>query len=123
MNNCWIKTLTHAGFAPLAVLVFAFSASAQSYYEIVNLGALPGQADSFANHINSSGTVVGSSGSRAFVSQNCTMKDLGTLGGSQASAQSISKQGAIVGWSLNAAGRKRAFGYGGVFGGAMTKRG
>jgi probable HAF family extracellular repeat protein len=84
---------------------------------------LPGQADSFANHINSSGAVVGSSGSRAFVWQNCTMKDLGTLGGSQASAQSISKQGAIVGWSLNAAGRKRAFAYGGGFGGLMTDLG
>src|SRR5262249_50874671 len=97
---------------PVAMLWFAAMASAQNYY-VVNLGVLPGQTDSFAAGINSSGTVVGSSGNRAFVSQNCSMTELGHLVGLQASAAAISNQGKIVGSATYAPGLQRAFSFDG----------
>src|SRR5204862_5423478 len=80
--------------------------------------------------INNSGVVVGDSGTcdasgfftntHAFMYQNCGISDLGTLGGSQSSAQAISRQGTIVGFSSRADGAQRAFSY---FKGVMTELG
>jgi probable HAF family extracellular repeat protein len=100
---------------PVAMLLFATMASAQSYY-VVNIGVLPGQTDSIAKGINSSGTVVGSSGNRAFVFQGCSMTEVGHLVTGQASAAAISNQGMIVGTATSATpGQHRAFSYeGGV---------
>lgn len=112
-----IDRMKKYALTPVALLLFAAVASAQSYY-VQNLGVLPDKTDSFATGINASGTVVGSSGNHAFVFQinrgafsSCSMTDLGTLGGDSASAAAISKQGTIVGSSTNAFGRQRAFSY------------
>jgi probable HAF family extracellular repeat protein len=56
----------------------------------------------------------------AFMYQNCRMSDLGTLGGSQSSAQPISRQGTIVGFSSRGDGTQRAFSY---FQGVMSDLG
>ena len=73
----------------------------------VDLGVLPGQAFSRANGINTSGQVVGYSGtqrdgtdSRAFVWSSLTgMTDIGTLGGAYAQAYAINDSGYITGAS------------------------
>jgi probable HAF family extracellular repeat protein len=117
--NKRIDRIKKFALTPIAMLLFTALASAQNYY-VLNVGALPGQTDSFATSINASGTVVGSSGHRAFAFQNCSMTDLGTLGGSMASAAAISKQGTIVGTSTNGFGQQRAFSY---YGGVMSDLG
>jgi hypothetical protein len=93
---------------PVAMLLFAAVASAQSYY-VLNLGVLPGQIDSFATGINAGGTVVGNSGNRPFVFQKpCSMTPLGIPVDGRASASAISKQGKTVGSSTSSLGRQRA---------------
>jgi probable HAF family extracellular repeat protein len=68
--------------------------------------------------LNNSGVVVGSGYSayplqnaHAFVYENGQIRDLGTLGGSSASANAINNAGAIVGSSTTANGVTRAFLY------------
>lgn len=102
------------GFAVVAFLSFAIPAAAQNFYQITNLGVLPGGNCSLPRAINNSGVVEGDSGTcdasgffintHAFMYQNCGISDLGTLGGSQSSAQAISRQGTIVGFSSRADG-------------------
>jgi probable HAF family extracellular repeat protein len=92
-----------------ATIVLAVSAPAQSYYEVQNIGVLSGQTSSTALDINNKGVVVGRSGNRAFIYQDCMLGDIGTLGGSSASAEAISKDGTIVGVSTRSDGKKRAF--------------
>jgi probable HAF family extracellular repeat protein len=109
------------GFALVAILVFEIPTASQNFYQITNLGVLPGGNCSLPRAINSSGVVVGDAGTcdsdgffqttHAFVYKNCQMSDLGTLGGNQSSAQAISRQGTIVGYSFLADGTKRAFSY------------
>jgi probable HAF family extracellular repeat protein len=108
-----VRAIANRGAAALlAVLVFAGSAAAQSY-QIRSLGVLSGQTYSMATAINNSGTVVGRTDTRAFMYQNCTMTDLGTLGGNESEAWAISRQGTVVGWSRRSDGKKRAFSYAG----------
>jgi probable HAF family extracellular repeat protein len=118
------------GLALIAFLVFRVPAAAQNFYQIINLGVLPGGNCSLPRAINDSGVVVGDSGTcnangffvttHAFMYQNCRLSDLGTLGGSQSSAQAISRQGTVVGFSSRADGAQRAFSY---FQGVMTDLG
>lgn len=83
----------------LSLLPFMSAAAmAAQKYELIDLGVLAGQTQSIALGINASGTVVGSSGSRAFISHGCGMSDLGLLsGGSSAVANAIDNQGIIAG--------------------------
>jgi len=91
---------------------------------IHDLGTLPlpqGGYESYANSVNSNGQVVGTAfntvldsnslgllifnnifsptQARAFLWQNGTMQDLGTLGGNDAAAFLINEQGQVMGWS------------------------
>src|SRR5438128_11957500 len=87
----------------VAFLLFVVPSEAQNFYQITNLGVLPGGNCSLPRAINNSGVVVGDSGTcdsigfflttHAFAYQNCQISDLGTLGGSKSSAQAISRQG------------------------------
>src|SRR5262245_31638740 len=112
--NKRIDRMKKCALTPVAMLLFAAMASAQSYY-VLNLGVLPGQTDSFAAGINSSGTVVGHSGNNAFAwtLQNCSMTQLGHVVSGRASAAAISNQGKIVGSVTDAPDRQRAFSYDG----------
>jgi probable HAF family extracellular repeat protein len=81
---------------------------------VIDLGAVPGGTESLATAVNSLGEVVGFSDNdipdafsmvgvptqtRAFLWQNGVMKDLGTLGGSDALAFLVNERGQIVGQS------------------------
>jgi len=80
---------------------------------ITDLGNLGG--DSVAYAINNEGQVVGYSYTaafqpHAFLWQNGTMTDLGTLvGGTQSVADDINNEGQVVGYSETAAGEQHAF--------------
>ena len=82
--------------------------------KVIDLGAVPGGTESLATSVNSLGEVVGFSDNdildafsmvgvptqtRAFLWQNGFMKDLGTLGGSDALAFLVNERGQIVGQS------------------------
>lgn len=85
------------------------AAMAAPKYELVDLGVLAGQPESLALGINASGTVVGRSGSRAFISHGCGMSDLGGLsGGSSAVANAIDNQGIIAGSAVGSDGGTHA---------------
>jgi probable HAF family extracellular repeat protein len=94
----------------LTLLPFMSAAAmAAQKYELVDLGVLAGQPDSIALGINAAGTVVGRSGSRAFISHGCGMSDLGLLsGGSSAVANAIDNQGIIAGSAVGADGASHA---------------
>lgn len=77
-------------------------------YQVTDLGVLPGQASSIAIDINKNNVVVGLSGTRSF-RFDCSMADLGSLGGSQTVVEDIHDNGSIVGFSRNVQGVKRPF--------------
>jgi len=82
-----------------------------------DLGFLPGpyNSSSIAYGVNDVGQVVGASwgangvGGHAFLWDNGTMTDLGTLGGAQSGANAINDAGQVVGWSTTASGAMHAF--------------
>src|SRR5438034_403707 len=81
----------------------------------LDLGTLPADTMSGASAVNEAGQVVGwSQGSypdpiHAFVWENGTMTDLGTLGGSTARAYDINDKGQVVGVSSTSSGLNHAF--------------
>jgi probable HAF family extracellular repeat protein len=89
--------------------------------QMIDLGTLNGYPNSQANDINDAGQVVGnsyqyvSSGTtssvlaRPVLWQNGTITDLGTLGGTLGSANSINNAGQIVGGSETSNGQYHAF--------------
>jgi probable HAF family extracellular repeat protein len=71
---------------------------------MVDLGTLPGHAESQAFGVNNSGHVVGYSGTgfgneRAFLRTTGAMQNLGTLGGSTSRALAVNNLGQVVGYS------------------------
>lgn len=99
----WITVFT-AFLTLLPSLSWADGSLFQARYEVINLGSLGG-SDSSALSVNDFGTVVGWSttagGQRhAFLYNNGTMTDIGTLiGGTASEAHAISDQGVVVGMS------------------------
>src|SRR6266542_1991227 len=97
----------------VAALVVAQPAAASAQLPIIDLGTLGGAffAASFAFAINNRGQVVGDvsvppSGHdfHAFLWQDGTLTDLGTLGGDDSSARAINERGQVVGESTTATG-------------------
>ena len=97
--------------AALIVLLFSVSAKAQNFYEVVDLGVLPGQSFSAATDINNNGTVIGTSGNRSFMYRNCSKFDIGSLGGSSTFAEDLNDSDVVVGRSQRRDGRMRAFSF------------
>ena len=118
------RLISAAALIPALVLVLLSPALAQ-IYTVTDLGTLGGSA-SWAWDVNDAGQVVGRSNIRgdgafhAFLWENGTMTDLGTLQGGQDSwAYGINSSGQVVGWT-NISNQKTAFRYSG---GTMTNLG
>ena len=85
------------------------------YYEVQDLGTLPGGSYSYPSDIDDSGHVVGcadteSGQEHAFLYKDGEMKDLGTLPGSNKScAYGINNSGQIVGYADTESGQEHAF--------------
>jgi probable HAF family extracellular repeat protein len=85
------------------------------YYEVQDLGTLPGGSYSLPSDINDSGHVVGwadteSGQEHAFLYKDGEMKDLGTLGGNNSSAYGVNNLGQVIGYSETAtSGETHAF--------------
>lgn len=83
--------------------LFLSSLSFATQYELINLGSLGGR--SIAYDINNIGQIVGYSQNNgywnAFLYDNGTMTNLGTLGGEQSWARGINDRGQIVGSAMN----------------------
>ena len=100
--------------AACAFVLVSFTSEAFAEYIITDLGTLPGGHYSYARGINSSGQVVGTSGStngeHAFLYSGGSMQDLGALPGAAniSAANAINDSGQVVGSS-----NQRAFLYSG----------
>lgn len=104
MRNVLVATLVALSSAPL----FA-AAPVVTRYWILDVGVLNPPLSPFK--INNSGAMIWNSGNHAFVYRSCLTRDIGSLGGGQTLARNIGPDGSVVGTSLNAAGRWRAFRY------------
>ena len=80
-------------------------------YENGSMSVINGGDWSHADDINNSGNVVVYSDNHAFLYENGTMTDLGTLGGNLSWAYSINNNNQIVGYSTTAIGNNRPFLY------------
>ena len=101
--------------------------AAAAAYRLIDLGPLPGGAESRAFGLNAAGQVVGwsttSTGSQHAVRWNAdgSVTDLGTLGGATSSADDINDAGQVVGGAQTAAMDSHAVVWGP--GGAITDLG
>ncbi len=97
---------------PGVVRAFLFDAGVMR-----DIGTLPDAVEMVALGVNDAGDVVGRAlvatgadeSTRAFLLRDGELVELGTLGGEGASAVAVNPAGHIVGWSLDASGRTRAF--------------
>lgn len=89
------------------LVLFGMSTASSVQYSIIDLGTLESDPESKAFGINDDGQVVGYSGTvqgpeagrRAFLWDNGTMLNLGTLGGNHSEAYGINNSGQVVGIS------------------------
>src|SRR5262245_7760337 len=88
-------------------VVFAQTVPTVTRYYVYDVGPIVGDLTMF--RVNQSGTMIWNSNGRALLYQNCLSRDLGHLGGGSAVARAISNNGVVVGKSLKADGRWRAF--------------
>jgi probable HAF family extracellular repeat protein len=102
-----------------AAFVLSPAPAAQSgpKYTLVPVGDFGADTVSWAHDVNNANDVVGMYyhptpfAQRAFLYRNGVNTDIGTLGGSDASAQAINATGLITGWSYKSGGGIRAFLY------------
>lgn len=99
----------------------AVDASVSFHYAVTDLGTLGSNSITYPMAINNAGQVVGytrttsaftapwRSGNHAFLWQNNTMTDLGSLGGTYKSALGINNLGQVVGFSQTQDGIEHAF--------------
>ena len=104
-------TAAVAGMAAVTSAPAAASAPARQApaYRVMDLGTLPGAADSTAMGVNNRRDVVGQSGAHAVLWRNGRIVDLGTLGGGYSAAVDVSERGDVVGYSQVADGGDHAF--------------
>lgn len=118
-NSGWVAGISENGAVdPLVPDFPQLRAVLWKNGHIIDLGTLPqGGYESLAHAVNSKGQVVGDAlntiddpnsieapglfqtQTRAFLWENGAMRDLGSLGGTDAVAQFINEQGQVVGWS------------------------
>jgi len=72
-------------------------------------------ANSAASDINARGQIAGTADGRAFLFENGTLRDLGTLGGARSSANGLNDLGRVVGMASDSNGQPQPF----VFDGTM----
>ena len=102
-----------------AAIVLSSAPAARSgpSYILVPVGDFGADTVSWATDVNNANDVVGTYyhptpfAQRAFLYRNGTNSDIGTLGGSDASAMAINATGLITGWSYTPGGGTRAFLY------------
>lgn len=91
-------------------------------YGLNDAGTVVGTGSHFNKDcVGDPGCERGSRWDRAFVYQNGTATDLGTLGGNESGALAVNNAGTVVGWAQNSQGREQAFLY--TAGGGMQALG
>ncbi len=112
------KNIDIMAFLAMIAALLSVTQPAYASVTIMDLGALSGGSQSYANGINDTGGIVGysrmaSGTNHAFLWQNGVMTDLGTrfrTGGSGSYANGINDIGAIAGYLISAINHQPCFG-------------